>query len=435
MRRSPALSACLGSVLWLLSLGACEKSTTTAPDGATGNGPTTSDGTPTGKPVEKGSYADLAGRFERAAAQPGGAGKPELDGLTPQLVDAASKRLSELAIVHDVERGDKVAALWISAESGSPLGRLSESLRAGGDTRTVYDLGWMRDNPGRPAGYDPRANVLRLEHAVIQRGGDPDEPRLRHEQGRAEVWGLLRRGQPSPYHFRLLAGSGDDEVVHGDEVHARARDLVRELQGVQDLLISPDDAPVTQADLAAVLAAQKGGPALARPLTELELRFDRLAAAAVRGAADTAKLAPQLKQAQTRARAKNAAQLSAGPRGATALLQLDPVKGDPSAIAHALQIDLAESTGPEDPKNPALLKAQLTSSGKTIERHAAHFAAVVELLERITATPSGSERRTLFKALESVIEPVAEDAPAKAQAQAAYVKRFDEALKGPASIK
>jgi len=435
MRRSLAFSARLGSVLWVLSLGACEKSATTAPDDQASTGTSGGAGAPAGKPAEKGSYADLAGRFEQAAAQPGGAGKPELDGLTPQLLDAASKRLAELAIVHDVERGDKVAALWISAESGSPLGRLSESLRSGGDTRMVYDLGWMRDHPGRPGGYDPQANVLRLEHAVIQRGGDPDEPRLRHEQARAEVWGLYRRGEPSPYHLRLLAGSGADEVVRGDEVHARARDLVRELQGVQDLLISPDDAPVTQADLAAVLAAQTGGPPPTRPLTELELRFDRLAAAAVRGAADTAKLEPQLKQAQTRAKAKGAAQLSAGSRGASALLQLDPVKGDPSAIAHALIVDLAESTGPEDAKNLALLKTHVTDSAKAIERHAAHFAAVVELLKRIAATPSGSERRALFKALAAVIEPVAEDAPAKTRTQAAYVKRFDEALKGPAPVK
>ncbi|MFY0540724.1 hypothetical protein [Nannocystis pusilla] len=34
-----------------------------------------------------------------------------------------------------------------------------------------------------------------------------------------------------------------------------------------------------------------------------------------------------------------------------------------------------------------------------------------------------------------MIEPVAEDAPAKAKAQAAYVKRFDEALAGPAPAK
>ena len=433
MRRSPAVSRGLLSALLALSLGACDKSTTSTPDAGGGAGP--SSAAPAGKPAKKGSYADLAGQFEQAAAQPGGAGKPELDRLTPPLLDAASKRLGELAIVHEVERGDKVAALWISAESGSPLGRLSEQLRAGGDTRMVYDLGYFRDHPGQPGGYDAPANVLRLEHAVIQRGGDPDEPRLRHEQARAEVWGLLRRGEPSAYHFRLLAGSGVDEVVRGDEVHARARDLVRELQGVQDLLISPDDAPVTQADLAAVLAASEGGPALARPLTELELRFGRLAAAAARGAADTARLQPQLKQAQTKAKGKNAAQAQTGPRGAALLLQLDPVKGDPSGVAHALIVDLAESTGPEDPKNAALLRTRLGDISKAVDRHAAHFAAVVELLRRISGTPSGSERRALFKALAAVIEPIAEDAPARTKSQAAYVKRFDEALAGPATAR
>ncbi|PCC68434.1 hypothetical protein SAMN02745121_04996 [Nannocystis exedens] len=433
MRRSPALSRCLGSALWLLSLGACEKSATTAPEAAGGTGP--SSAAPTGKPAPKGSYAALAGEFEEAAARPAGAGKPELERLTGPLLDAASRRLSELSIVHEVERGDKVAALWISAESGSPLGRLSEQLRSGGDTRMVYDLGYFRDHPGRPAGYDAAANVLRIEHAVIQRGGDPDEPRLRHEQARAEVWGLLRRGEPSPYHFRLLAGSGADEVVRGDEVHALARDLVRELQGVQDLLISPDDAPVTQADLAAALATSEGTPAPRPPSTELEIRFARLSAAAVRGAGDTAKLQPQLKQAQSKARGKNAAQASQAPRGASLLLQLDPVKGDPSGVAHALIVDLAESTGPEDPKNAALLRTRLTDITKAVDRHAAHFAAMVELLRRIAGTPSGSERRALFKALAAVIEPVAEDAPAKAKAQAAYVKRFDEALVGPAPAK
>ncbi|WAS96758.1 hypothetical protein [Nannocystis punicea] len=433
MRRSPALSSCLASALWALSLGACDKSAATAPESGGGAGP--SSAAPAGKPAPKGSYADLAGQFEQAAAQPGGAGKPELDKLTPPLLDAASKRLGELSIVHDVERGDKVAALWIKAESGSPLGRLSEQLRAAGDTRTVYDLAYFRDHPGRPAGYDAPANVLRLEHAVIQRGGDPDEPRLRHEQTRAEVWGLLRRGEPSPYHFRLLAGSGVDEVVRGDEVHARARDLVRELQGVQDLLISPDDAPVTEADLAAVLAASEGAEQPGRPLTELELRFGRLAGAAVRGAADTARLQPQLKQAQSKARGKKPAQASAAPRGASLLLELEPVKDDPSGIAHALIVDLAESTGPEDPKNAALLRTHLTDIGKAVDRHAAHFAAIVELLRRISGTPSGSERRALFKALAAVIEPVADDAPAKAKAQAAYVKRFDEALAGPAPAK
>ncbi|MDC0716372.1 hypothetical protein [Nannocystis bainbridge] len=429
MRRTPALAR-LVPVLWTLSLGACEKSATNTPEAGAGSGP--SSAAPAGKPAPKGSYADLAGQFEQAAAQPGGAGKPDLERLTVPLLDAASKRLSELSIVHEVERGDGKAALWISAESGSPLGRLAEQLRSAGDTRTAYDLAWFRDHPGRPAGYDAPANVLRLEHAVIQRGGDPDEPRLRHEQARAEVWGRLRRGEPSPYHFRLLAGSGADEVVRGDEVHARARDLTRELQGVQDLLISPDDAPVTQADLAAVLAASEAGPAIARPLTELELRFGRLAAAAVRGADETARLQPQIKQAQAKAKGKSAAQASAGPRGASLLLALDPVKGDASGVAHALIVDLAESTGPEDPKNTALLRTHLTDIGKAVDRHAAHFAALVELLRRIAGTPSGSERRALVKALAGVIEPVGDDAPAKAKAQAAYVKRFDEALAGPA---
>jgi hypothetical protein len=424
MLRPPALPVLLSSVLLIMSLGACRKQgdATAGPDGAGASAPT-------GKPAPRGSYADLVGRFERAAAQPDDAGKAELVALTPSLLDAASKRLSELSIVHDVERGDSVAALWIRAESGSPLGRLAEQLRAAGDTRMVYDLGQHRD--GRPAGYDPQANVLRLEHAVIQRGGDPDEPRLRHEQARAEVWGLYRRGQPSPYHFRLVTGSGPDGSVRGDEVWAHSRDLARELQGVLDLLISPDDAPITDADLAAVLAAREGGPAPARPLSELELRWDRLANAALRGAADTAHLAPQLQQAQAKAKAKAPAELSPGARGASALLQLDPVKGDPDGAGHALIVDLAESAGPDDPKNLAHLRAQLAASAKAVERHAAHFEAVVALLRRIAGTPSGRERRALFRALAAVIEPVGDDAPAKARTSAAYLKRFDEALQAP----
>jgi len=304
---------------------------------------------------------------------------------------------------------------------------MSESLRSGGDTRLVYDLAHFRDHPGRPPGYDEQTNVLRMPHAVLLRGGDIDEPNLRHEQARAEAWALYRRGESSPYQARLMEGS---HPHHADELHAYASDLVRELQGVLDVLISPDDAPVTQAELAAVLAAREGGPALARPLTDFEARWDRLVHAALRGAAESALFEPAIRQAQAKAKGKAAAQFSPGPRGATALLEIDPPKGAPSGPSLALFVDMAQSTGPEDPKNAALLRTQLAATLAAVERHGPHFAAVVLLLRRVAATPSGSERRALLKALAEVIAPAAADAPAKARTEAAYVQRFDLALTG-----
>lgn len=422
MPRPRVALALFAHVLLALSLSACRDSTaTTSPAGASG-------GAATGKPAPKGSFADLANRFEQACDQPGGAGKDEATRLSGPLLEAASRRLSELGVGHEVSRDDRVASLSIQAESGSPLGRLAASLRAAGDTRLVYDVLRFRDRPERPSGYDEQINVLRMPHAVLLRGGDVDEPNLRHEQARAEAWAAYRRGELSPYTARLIENART-RPHYADELHAWTSDLVRELQAVHDLLISPDDAPLTQADLPAVLAARDGGPPLSRPLTEFEARWDRLASAALHGAATSALFAPALKQAQTRAKGKSAAQFSPGARGVTALIEIDPPKGQ-AAPSFGLLIDMSQSTGVDDTKNPAHLRAQLAASLEAVERHAPHFAAVVELLRRVAATPSGAERRKLLKALAEVITPAPADAPAKSRTQAAYVERFELALQG-----
>lgn len=422
-----AVRPLLVSALLALSLGACREATsTTTPD----QGAATGGAAPDGKPAPKGSYADLAGRFEQACNRPDGAGKGEAESLVAPLLEAASRRLTEVSVNHEISKDDRTAVLSINAESGSPLGRLSESLRSTGDTRLVYDIGRFRDHPARPTGYDVQTNVLRMPHAVLLRGGDPDEPSLRHEQARAEAWAPYRRGETSPYTASLEGDGGSHRL---DELHAWASDLVRELQGVHDMLISPDDAPLTQADLKAVLAARESKRSLDRPLTEFEARWDRLANAAVQGAAESALIDPALRQAQAKAKGKAAAQFSPGPRGVTARIELDPPKGGGPALA--LSIDMAQSAGPEDPKNPALLKTQLATTLKAVERHGPHFAAVVDVLRRVAATPSGAERRKLLKALAEIIAPAAEDAPAKARTQAAYVQRFDDALAGKTAKK
>lgn len=380
-------------------------------------------------PAEPGSFADLAGRFEQAAAQPQAAGKDEAARLSRPLLASASKRLRELAIEHEVVDTASDLELRIKADRTSALGRLAEGLRERGDTRLIYDVAFLRDHPERRVGYDEHTNVVRMTHAVILRGGDVEEPTLRHEQARAEAWEGYRRGEPSPYAIRVDAGGSRPQYV--DELHAGERDLERALQGIHDRLTNPDDAPLTQAEFAAVLAAQEKGSSLARPLSEVEASWDRLVAAAL-GAEKLAELLdPSLREAQAKAKAKDAAQFSAGPRGATATLQVE-VKRGPRTESVTLNVELGASAGPEDPKNPAHLKAQLQAAAQAAERHGAHFAAIVELLRRVAATPAGAERRALLKALDRVISPAAADAPAKARAKAAYIDAFEAALPGGA---
>lgn len=417
--RRAVLLACLTG-LSILSFGACEKEgATESPEGARSAGPEAARA-----PAKPGSYADLAGRFERASAQPGG--KEEAAQLAGPLLDAASKRLGELSIQHEVVRSDRDLELRISADRTSALGRLAEGLRERGDTRLVYDVAFLRDHPERRVGFDEQTNVLRMTHAVLLRGGDVDEPTLRHEQARAEAWEKYRRGEMSPYHARVVTDGAGYRPQYVDELHAGARDLERELQGIYDRLTNPDDAPLTQAEFPAVLAAQEKGAPLGRPLTDVEASWERLVAAGLRAQALAELLDPALRAAQKQLKGKGGPQYSAGPRGATASIQLE---GPPSL---ALFVELAESAGPEDPKNAALLKTQLQGAVQAVERHGAHFAAIVELLRRIAATPSGAERRAMLKALGPVIVPAAADAPAKARAKEAYIKAFEAGLPGGA---
>lgn len=410
-----------------MSLQACRKDTETdAPGGAPAAG-----GEAAREPAKPGSFADLAGRFAQATAQANDAGKEEAARLAGPLLDAASKRLRELAIEHEVVRSDRELELRIKSDRTSALGRLAELLRERGDTRLVYDVAFLRDHADRRVGYDEQTNVLRIDHAVLLRGGDVDEPALRHEQARAEMWERFRRGEASPYHVRVVGDGAGYRPRYVDELHANARDLERELQGMYDRLTNPDDAPLTQAEFSAVLAAQEKKAPLGRPLTDVEASWDRLVAAGLRATELAELLAPALAQAQKQAKGKGAAQFSAGPHGATANLQVE-VKRGAGSESLGLFVELAESAGPDDPKNAAMLRTQLQGAVEAAGRYAEHAAAIVELLRRIAATPAGAERRVMLKALGTVIAPAPVDAPAKARARAAYVQTFDKALPGGA---
>lgn len=400
-----------------MSFGACRtEGETGAPGGAQATG-----GEGAREPAKAGSYADLAGRFEQASAQANGAGKEKAARLAGPLLAAASQRLRELSILHEVVDDTKDLELRISADRTSALGRLAEGLRERGDTRLVYDVAFLRDHPERRVGYDEQTNVLRMTHAVLLRGGDVDEPTLRHEQARAEAWEGYRRGEASPYHARLVAGGAGDRPDYVDELHAGARDLERALQAMHDRLTNPDDAPLTQAEFAAVLAAQEKGAPLGRPLTDVEASWDRLVAAGLRAAGLAGRLDPALRKAQAQLKGKGGPQFSAGPRGATATIEVD---GD------ALLVELAQSAGPDDPKNMAMLRTQLQGAVRAVERHGTHVTVVVMLLRRIAATPAGAERRKMLQALATVIAPAAADAPVKAHTQGGYVETFERALAG-----
>jgi hypothetical protein len=431
MPRPRAALLVLASALSVMSAGACRKDGES--DAPGGSSSSSGAGAAAAEPAKPGSYADLAQRFAQATAQPNGA--EEAKALAGPLLDAASKRLRELSIEHEVVKTERELELRIKSDRTSALGRLAEGLRERGDTRLVYDVAFLRDHADRRVGYDEQTNLLRMTHAVILRGGDVEEPTLRHEQARAEAWEGYRRGEPSPYHAKLVDGTAGYRPHYVDELHANARDMGRELQGMYDRLLNPDDAPLTQGEFSAVLAAQEKGAPLERPLTDVEASWDRLVAAGLRAERLAVLLDPALRQAEKQLKGKGGPQFAAGPRGATATVQVEVKHGDAAPESVALFFELTQSAGPEDPKNAAMLREQVKGAVQAAERHGAHAAAIVEILRRIAATSAGAERRVMLKALGTVITPAAADAPAKARAKAAYIEAFEAALPGGADKK
>lgn len=357
-----------------------------------------------------------------AAGRLDGAGPEQAAPLIEPTMAAAVRHFEALKIEHEVRREGEVAEIRVLPGSGSALGRLAAALQRDGETRLVYDLGQYAQRRRPPQGYDEQTNVLRLPHAAVL-VEDIDEPTLLHERARAEIWATLRRGEGSPYYGTLVEATHEWTRHPLDSLHADASDLSGAIRRANDVAATVAESDLILADLTAVLAERRAGAPPARALNALEAQWDRMVTAALVGAVDAARIAGALAAAKANLTNATPIKYEAAPRGVRGMLQIAGAAGHPG---YALFLDLPKSNGRDDAGNAMQFRGQLLLGLGAAERHREHFNAMLVLLERIAAAPSG-QRRMMLRALVVVAEPVSLGGVGPKAAEG-YRRRFEKAM-------
>ncbi|MDQ3263471.1 MAG: hypothetical protein M3Y59_07410 [Myxococcota bacterium] len=323
----------------------------------------------------------------RAQQRPGGA--PD----APGLIRLASRMLGANAVAHTFSGrpGDLTLSLQPSLDTG--LNRLALQLRETVKGRAIYDLGRLLKDPDAPAHFDPGSGDLFLPHAALLEL-NPDEPTVRHELVHVRTFGTLRSGWLAPLQGYLKGPGLGDQELFLDELTAYSEDVRFAASQLAEILKrTPEPAGlVARSNLGEILRARIAGQKPEGKLSFPEQVWDRLVARTLFGGSLALTASELLIPVERAGADPSAVTYQSGPDATLALLRHEGVTA---------RFYLPSSTGPGDPKNPAILAKQLITSQQAAQaaadqfsRAKAQFHAVVDEL-----SPAGTVELLMDAAL------------------------------------